>query len=260
MGSGHAHPAPLKHGFLGRLDARAKLLTIIPAIVLVNLMGPEQKMLVLVVAAVFAALFAVAGRGAIAALRRGIYLVPFVAFVVVTLPFAATGDEAFGINVGFTRLVATDEGLARAASVGMGAVTSILGVLLLSGTTEGPEIFKGLRALGVPKAFVAVMAVVYRYLFEIAGDAASLRRAGAARGFEPKSLKAAPRLAAMAGALLVRSISRSENVHYAMLARGFDGEVRTLATTRFGLREALFMTAFYAALAGGIVLTLVKHA
>jgi cobalt/nickel transport system permease protein len=256
MGSGHTHPAPLKHGFLGRLDARAKLLTIIPAIVLVNLMRPGRQAIVFVVAGVFAALFVVAGHGAIATLKRGVCLLPFVVFVVVTLPFAAAGNEVFGINLGFSQLVATDEGLARAASVGMGALTSILGVLLLSGTTEGPEIFKGLRALGVPKAFVAVIAVVYRYLFEIALDAARLRRAAAARGFEATSLRAMPRLSAMAGALLVRSVSRSENVHYAMLARGFDGEVRTIGETRFGMREALFMAAFYGAVAGGILLVI----
>lgn len=133
-----------------------------------------------------------------------------------------------------------------------GAGTSILGVLLLSGTTEGPEIFKGLRALGVPKAFVAIMALVYRYLFEIANDASRMRRAAAARGFEARNLAAVPRLATMSGALLVRSIVRSENVHHAMVARGFDGEVRTLSTTRFGWREAAFMAAFYAAVAGGI--------
>jgi cobalt/nickel transport system permease protein len=252
MGSAHTHEAPIKNTFLGRLDARAKILAIIPAVVLVNVLDLGHWRQVAAVALPFAALYVLAGREALAVLKRGVYLVPFVLFVVVTLPFAAAGNEAFALNLGITRLVATDEGLARAASVAAGALTSIAGVLLLSGSTEGPDLFHGLRQLGVPKAFVAVMGTVYRYLFEMASDLSRIRRAAAARGFEARSLASASRIGSMAGAVLVRSVVRSENVHNAMLARGFDGEVRTVSRGRFGWREAAFLAAFWATVAIGI--------
>jgi len=52
----------------------------------------------------------------------------------------------------------------------------------------------------------------------------------------------------MAGAVLVRSVERSERVSRAMQARCFAGEVRTVARERFGLREVAFLVAFHALL------------
>jgi len=36
----------------------------------------------------------------------------------------------------------------------------------------------------------------------------------------------------MAGSLLLRSLERSDRIYHAMLARGYDGEVRSLETHR----------------------------
>ena len=256
MGSGHTHPAPMRHTWLGRLDARAKVLAILPVILAVNILGTERLAVAGVAAAAFAALFATAGHGALASLRRVLYLPPFVLFIVVTLPFSAAGSEVFALNLGFARLVATDEGLRLAASVAARAGTSLLGILALSGSTEAPELFRALRGLGCPKAFVAVMAMIYRYLFEMGDELARVRRAAAARGFEARDWRALPQLGAMAGALLVRSVVRSEEINRAMVARGYDGEVRTLSRTRFGAREAAFVAAFLGAVGLGILLVL----
>ena len=98
-----------------------------------------------------------------------------------------------------------------------------------------------------------MLAIVYRYVFEMAGELVRLRRAAAARGFEIRNFKAAPRLADMSGALLVRSVARSERVHHAMAARGYDGEVRTLSHGAFGGREAIFLCAFYAGIAAAVM-------
>jgi len=253
MGSGHVHEAPLEASYFGRLDARAKILAIVPAVFLVNLLPEAEWPAVAAVGIIFLVLASFSRHGAWTVFKRAALALPFVLFVVVTLPFAAAGTEIFSINLGVGRLVATDEGLTRAAEVALRAGTSILGIMLLSATTEAPALFKGLRAMGFPKAFVAVLAIVYRYVFEMAGELVRLRRAAAARGFEIKNFRAAPRLADMSGALLVRSVARSERVHHAMAARGYDGEVRTLSHGAFGLREAMFLGAFYILISSAVV-------
>jgi len=188
-------------------------------------------------------------------LKRAALFAPFVLFVVVTLPFSAAGSEVFAVNLGFARLVATDEGLARSGEVALKAATSILGVLVLSGSTEAPALFKGLRSLGVPRAFVTVLSMVYRYLFEIGDEFTRVRRSATARGFQVRDFHAIPRMSNMAAALLTRSVVRSQRVHNNMLARGFDGEVRTLSHAHFGRRDAAFLCAFYAAVATAIMVT-----
>jgi cobalt/nickel transport system permease protein len=55
-----------------------------------------------------------------------------------------------------------------------------------------------------------------------------MRRARAARTFEQAPRARLRTAAGLIGMLLVRSFERSERVHAAMLARGFDGEIRTL--------------------------------
>ncbi len=249
MGSGHVHEAPLSGSWLGRLDVRARLLAFVPALVLVNLAGRGELVPVALAAALFLALAFSCGHGALSVLSRGLYLLPFVLFVVVTLPFAAEGRELFSLNLGPVHLAASREGLGLAADAGLRGCTSILAVLVLSGTTEPPRLFGGLASLGVPKAFVLVLSMVYRYLFEIAGELARVGRAAQARAFRMSSLRAVPRLGTMAGAVLVRSIERSERVNRAMQARGFAGEVRTLGRERFGLRDVVFLAAFHGLLA-----------
>lgn len=256
MGSGHVHAAPLGRSIVGRLDARAKLAAVIPAILVSNLVPRDKWQAVVLIGALFAVLIVSCGRGALRLFARSAYLLPFVLFVLVTVPFSAAGDEVFAINLGFARLVATDDGLRRAAEVALKAGTSIAGVLLLTGTTEAPELFKGLRGLGAPAAFVAITSTVYRYVFEIGDEFSRLRRAAAARCFQMKDVRALPRMGTMAASLLVRSVERSERVHHAMLARGYDGEVRTLGHGNFGAREWSFVAGFAAVIliAGAIAI------
>jgi cobalt/nickel transport system permease protein len=256
MGSGHVHAAPLSASYLGGLDARAKLAAFIPAIAFVNLLPHAHWRLIAAVGGLFAALLATCGHGAGAILRRGLLMLPFVAFVVVTLPFSMPGSKVFSIDVGFSRLVVTDEGLVATGEVLLKATVSILGALLLAGTTEAPKLFAGLRSLGAPKAFVTVLSMIYRYLFQTADEFSKVRRAAAARCFTMRGVGSARRLGNMAASLLVRSVERSERVHHAMLARGYDGEVRTLHHGHFGAREWAFVVGFATviAAAGAIAL------
>ena len=53
------------------------------------------------------------------------------------------------------------------------------------------------------------------------------------------------------GVLFLRTLGRAERIHAAMVARGFDGRIRTLQRWRWGLRDTVFL-AGVALLAGGL--------
>jgi cobalt/nickel transport system permease protein len=78
-----------------------------------------------------------------------------------------------------------------------------------------------------------------------------MTKAAAARGASVRRwIGQGQRFRAAAGALAVlfaRSYTRAEDVHRAMLARGFDGRLPMLAASRFRASDALF--AFAASLA-----------
>jgi cobalt/nickel transport system permease protein len=253
MGSGHVHEAPLASGRLGQLEARAKLLVVLPAIVLVNVVPVARWPVPVACAALFVGLAAAGGRGGLGLLRRALPLVPFALFVALTLPFSLAGRPVFTLHLGVVDLTASAEGLARAGEALVRAGTSIAGLLVLSGTTVPTDLFQGLIALRVPRAFVLVLALVHRYLFLVGNELSRLVRGARARGFRLRDARAVPRLGTMAGALLARSVARSERVHHAMLARGFDGELRAFAGRRFGRPEAVFLVLCYAVLALGLM-------
>jgi cobalt/nickel transport system permease protein len=52
----------------------------------------------------------------------------------------------------------------------------------------------------------------------------------------------------LAGQLLLRAFDRADRIHGAMLARGFDGEVRTLRAMHWTRRDSLFVAGWGALL------------
>ncbi|MBI2825709.1 MAG: cobalt ABC transporter permease [Planctomycetia bacterium] len=104
-------------------------------------------------------------------------------------------------------------------------------VIVLVHSTGFDRLLVAFRQLGAPKLLVAMLASMYRYLFVLLEELERMRRARRARTFtrdavlSPTALKSG---AGLIGMLLVRASDRAERVHAAMLARGFDGEVRTL--------------------------------
>jgi cobalt/nickel transport system permease protein len=86
-----------------------------------------------------------------------------------------------------------------------------------------------LRRLRVPAVFVAILAFMYRYVFVIWDELDRLRTARKARSMGRTSLLFRWKsLAAMLGMLLIRSLTRAERIHGAMVSRGWTGEVHWL--------------------------------
>lgn len=134
------------------------------------------------------------------------------------------------VDSGTIHVAVTDNGLASAslflARVGTSASLAVLLVL----TTRWAQLLKALRVLRVPEAFVIVLGMTYRYLFLFLYLANNMFLARQSRTVGPTSGAAQRRwAAATAGALFSRSMKMSGDVHQAMLARGFSGELRALA-------------------------------
>jgi cobalt/nickel transport system permease protein len=116
--------------------------------------------------------------------------------------------------------------LAMAAGTGMGTLGAALG------------------RLGAPRLFVSQLLFMYRYAFVLGGEAARMGTARMLRGGT-----GSPTLAiygSLAGHLLLRAFERAERIHRAMLARGFDGELRTLRTLAWTAGDTFFVAGWCA--------------
>ena len=134
---------------------------------------------------------------------------------------------------------------ARGAALAMKSYVSALAVLTVVATTPLPALLRGLELMRAPLFLLTVAQFLYRYLFVISEEAQHMVKAAAARGASVGGLASGgARFRAAAGALAVlfaRSYGRAEEVHRAMLARGFDGRWHPMTALRFRAADGAFL-------------------
>ncbi len=212
-----------------RLDPRVKLVLAV-SLILAAALTPERAW------AIFALLqglllvielFSRVGLGLVQ--QRSLTALPFT-LAALTVTFSTPGRPLWMLGP----WAITEAGLLRFVSIVIRAYISIQAAVLLAATTPFPDVLWGMRALRIPRTLVAIGGFLYRYLFVLADEAQRLLRARQARSAAPDgrgggSLAWRARVAGgMAGSLFIRSYERSERIYAAMLARGYDGEVRTM--------------------------------
>ncbi|MFO1426029.1 MAG: cobalt ECF transporter T component CbiQ [Steroidobacteraceae bacterium] len=141
--------------------------------------------------------------------------------------------------------VAISDGWLSFTSILLRYALTMSAALLLVATTGFHTVCAALAAWGVPRVFTNQLLFLYRYAFVLAGEAARLARARALRA--PDAPLRLATYGSLAGQLLLRAFDRAARVHRAMLARGFDGEVRVLRRLAWTTRDALFLALCLAA-------------
>jgi cobalt ECF transporter T component CbiQ len=143
----------------------------------------------------------------------------------------------FGHPVGLTR-----QGLEAAAVIVSRVALSISLVVLLTLTTPWNRLLAALRAWFVPRVFVQVLGMTYRYLFHLVTGVGEMYTARTARTVRRERGVASGRafVAATAGALFGKAHALSEEVHLAMVARGYTGSTRVLRPLRPRVVDAVW--------------------
>jgi len=169
-------------------------------------------------------------------LKRAALAVPFVLAALPVL-FTIKGAPLATLPLGSWRLTMTDAGLARFVSIAAKSWLSVQMAIVLAATTPFPELLLAMRAVKIPRLIVAIVGLMWRYLFVLADEAVRLIRAREARSGHPDPPGArvggsvfwrARVTGGMAGNLFLRSFDRADRIYAAMASRGYDGEVRTL--------------------------------
>ncbi|MCV7226650.1 cobalt ECF transporter T component CbiQ [Mycolicibacterium komossense] len=242
-------------GLLQRIDPRVKLVSLFGLLVVGALLHSIPALLVL-----YASTLVLAASSALPLgffVKRVWLFVPiFTGFVLIpaTLSIVTRGDVILtlwhwnGQPQGITQ-----QGLVSALLVICRVASSISLVILLTLTTPWTRLLASLRALGVPRMFVLIIGMAYRYLFLLLGTVTDMYEARKARtvGAEKHDGAARKFVFASAGALIGKSLALSEEVHQAMVSRGYRGDVRVLTQSRPARAELLFaagVAAFGAAL------------
>ena len=233
----HIHfldPYQPRHSPIHSLDARVKLLLIVGLILTTSLMPIGAWAGYFILIAILISTEFISQIRFPYYLQRALFSIPFI-LAALPLPFTTPGSVLAQFHPGNVTLTVSWEGLERLISISLKSWISVQAAILLAVTTPFPDILTAMRAVGVPRILVAVFGLMWRYLFIFADEVVRLIRARAARsshleGYrEGKTVIWRSRIAGgMAGSLFLRGLERADRVYMAMLARGYDGEVRTL--------------------------------
>ena len=169
--------------------------------------------------------------GLVRVFLRSLVAIPFILIALPTV-FTKPGAPLFELNLALFALTGTQEGLDFFISVLLKSWTSVTAAVVLTATTPPLRLLGALRSIRVPAVLVAIVMLMYRYLFVLVEEAQSMMRARAARSaaIGRKSggslVWRAKSAGGMAGSLFIRTLDRSERIYMAMVARGYDGTLR----------------------------------
>jgi cobalt/nickel transport system permease protein len=173
-------------------------------------------------------------------LRRAVLALPF---VLAALPviFTIPGEVLFSLPIGPWTLTVTVPGMERFITIALKSWISVQMAIVLASCTPFPDLMMAMRAVHIPRLLVAIFGLMWRYLFVFADETLRLIRARTARSghADQPGLKTGGSLVwraritgGMAGNLFLRAFERSDRIYMAMLARGYDGEVRAAPLPR----------------------------
>ena len=229
-------------GFLQRLDPRVKLAGIgafIVAAVAVRRIWALAAMLAMCI------ILAVVSRIPIRLLAARIWLAVLAFTGVIALPavFLTPGRSVYRLPV--LEWQVTEQGLRGASFLILRAETAATLSVLLVLSTLWTHLLRAFRYFRMPVVLVAILGMTYRYMFlflQTAEDMFESRETRMVGNLEPADRR---RLAAAsAGVLLGKTMQVSGEVHTAMLARGFRGEIRLLDELEMRAGDWLRLAAF----------------
>ena len=218
---------------LTRLDARAKVVITLAFIVVVVSFDRYAV----------AALLPLAAYPVVLAVLGDVPAAPLVRKLLLAAPFAVLVGM-FNPLLDRTPMLAFGEatvagGWVSFASILVRFALTVGASLVLVAGTGMHALCAALAQLGVPQVLTAQLLFLFRYAFVLGAEAARMATARELRsGGRALALSA---YGPLAGHLLLRAFERAQRVHLAMMARGFDGELRTLRAQRWSSGDTAFV-------------------
>ena len=240
-------------GLLQRIDPRVKILSLVGLLIVASLVHHIPVLVVMYLATIPLAVMSQLSVGFFVK-RVWLFIPIFTGVVVLPATFSFITDGHIVVPLGHWfghRVGLTSEGLRSAALIVTRVATSISLVVLLTLTTPWVELLAALRALRVPRMFILVTGMAYRYLFHLLDSVTDMYTARKARmvGRDTDVVAGRAFVGASAGALFGKAHALSEEVYSAMIARGYNGNARTINRFRLGVHDLFWLAGCIAAAA-----------
>ncbi len=229
-------------GLLQRLDERVKLVGI--GLLIVAAVA-SHRISVLIALLAAGLLLAVVSRIPVRVLAVKVWIGVLAFTGIIALPAIFLTPGVTVLRLPVLDWAVSYQGLRTAAFLILRGETAATFAALLVLCTIRTRLLRALRFFRIPAVLVAIVGMTYRYIFlflQTAQDMFEAREVRLIGALEPADRR---RLAAAnVGLLLGRSIQLSGEIHLAMQARGFRGDVRLLDDPSLGSKDWLGLAAF----------------
>ncbi len=214
------------NGLLQSIDPRVK---VVGLLLLVLAAATARSLLVIVALFLLAIMLALLSHVPLHRLAMRIWLGVLFFTGAIALPaiFITPGEVL--LRLPLVHWPITQQGVKSALYLLTRVETATTFSVLLVLTTPWMHVLKALRVLRVPVVFVVILGITYRYIFVLLQTAADMFESRRSRLVGQLESSDQRRLAASSvGVLLGKSLQLSSEVYFAMLSRGYRGEVYLL--------------------------------
>lgn len=231
-----------KDNFLTRIDARIKMIFVFGAIITILFSRtPHLPVIVAFLSLVF--LISVRIPPKIILFRL---LAPLTIAIVILLIqiFFVGSTPLFKLTIFGFYLVAYKEGLFRGLLI-MGKVTGCISLIIfLSMTTSLNALLKSASWFRIPKTWIEIATITYRYVFVLIEDAITIRDAQKVRLGYSNLSRSARSLAELVGSVFIRAYDQSISTYEVMQLRGYLGTIKVSFEEKFKLKDGLHLIIF----------------
>lgn len=120
---------------------------------------------------------------------------------------------------------------------------SVSAALLFSLTTKWHDIFRAMRLIRVPQAFVLIFSMSFRYIQLLLRTFEEMHLAKKSRTIFVKKYRDEHKWVGFSMATLFsKSLKMSDDIHRAMISRGYNGEMKTLSPNNWTRTDYLWLT------------------
>jgi len=227
-------------GLLQRIDSRVKLCCIVASILSAIAVRTLIPLLILLALAITLSLLSKIPLKSF--LLRTIFFIPiFAGIIALPLPFITPGTSLITIRYNHILAGVTAEGIYRATQFTLRVLTCVALLILLVFTTRSSRLFHSMEYFKIPRLFTAMTAITYRFVFMLINEAYRMLLAKESRTVTQERWREALRsFGNMLSSLFIRAYERGEKVYLAMLARGYDGTVRSVEQEKITPKDLLF--------------------
>ncbi|MGB3479045.1 MAG: cobalt ECF transporter T component CbiQ [bacterium] len=213
---------------------------IVYAVIFSVIVAITDKVIVAGLALAFSMIFLILVRLNIKLILRRLLIVNF--FIIVLwfiLPFSLPGNIIFSLG----NLNITYEGIVHTLLITIKCNAIVLTWIAMISSCGIFELVHAFSHLHIPDKLIYLFFLLYRYVYVLSDEYGTLRNTLRVRGFRPRtSLLTYRTYGYVIGTLLLRSYDLSEQVHKAMICRGFKGKYWLLDHFKIDKMDFVFGT------------------